>query len=122
MRLFAMENPGLACDMELTVAFVNIFMSSGLCLMTSLNAGVAEERALFEKLTTAAENPIWLLVCCVVSADISLWAIAMVGNDPHPSNIGISITRVRAGREAGIIIKTDTPFIVAMVVGPPMLP
>jgi len=53
---------------------------------------------------------------------MSLWAFAMVGNEPHPSNIGISSKRVRASREAGIIIKTDTPFIVAMVVGPPMLP
>ena len=58
IKLLANANPGLFCDIELTVALVNIFINSGDCLMTSLNAGVELDRALFVKLTTAALNPI----------------------------------------------------------------
>ena len=40
-----------------TAALVNIFINSGLCLITSLNPGVAELNILLLILTTAAENP-----------------------------------------------------------------
>jgi hypothetical protein len=46
----------------------------------------------------------------------------MVDNDPHPSNIGMSRARRRAGWGEEIFIRTDMPFIAAIAVGPPMLP